>query len=88
MWFSTASSQHGDTPAFSDLVQKVTSGQVEQRHHQLPPPATSQGNYKNGDEFRSTIPPNYNDFYTTLLNNNVQVKHRKGQRRQVGYRSW
>ena len=63
---------NGDTPAFSDLIQKVTSGQVEQVTINS---ATGdiKGNYKNHDEFRSTIPPNYNDFYTTLVNNNVRT---------------
>src|ERR1700689_880570 len=62
----------GDTPAFSELIQKVTTGQVEQVTINA---ATGdiKGNYKNHDEFRSTIPPTYNDFYTTLVNNNVRV---------------
>ncbi len=63
----------GDTPAFSELVQNVTSGKVESVTINA---ATGdiQGKYKNHDEFRSTIPPTYNDFYSTLMSNNVQVK--------------
>jgi len=63
----------GDNPAFSELVQNVTSGKVESVTINA---ATGdvQGKYKNKDEFRSTIPPTYNDFYTLLNSNNVQVK--------------
>jgi len=63
----------GDTPAFSDLVQSVTTGKVESVTINA---ATGdvQGKYKNHDEFKSTIPPTYNDFYTMLNSNNVQVK--------------
>jgi cell division protease FtsH len=63
----------GDTPAFSDLLQKVTTGQVDSVTINA---ATGdiQGKYKNHDDFRSTIPPTYNDFYTTLVNNHVVVK--------------
>jgi cell division protease FtsH len=63
----------GDSPAFSELVQKVTTGQVESVTINA---ATGdvQGRYRNHDEFRSTIPPTYNDFYTMLNGNNVQVK--------------
>jgi cell division protease FtsH len=63
----------GDSPAFSELVQSVTSGKVESVTINA---ATGdvQGRYRNHDEFRSTIPPTYNDFYTMLNSNNVQVK--------------
>ncbi len=35
------------------------------------------GKYKNGDEFRSTVPPTYNDFTTLLLDKGVQIKVEK-----------
>ena len=62
----------GDTPAFSDLLQKVTTGQVESVTINA---VTGEvhGKYKNHDDFRSTIPPTYNDFYTTLVTNHVVV---------------
>ena len=44
-----------------------------------------QGKYKNHDEFRSTIPPTYNDFYTTLLDNSVAVKVEKDNSGELGF---
>ena len=35
------------------------------------------GKYKNGDEFHSVVPPNYNDFTTLLLDKHVSIKVEK-----------
>ena len=65
-----------DQPAFSDLVQKVKNGEVEAVTINS---ATGdiQGHYKNKDEFHSTIPSNYNEFVTMLIDNDVNVKYDK-----------
>jgi cell division protease FtsH len=66
----------GDQPQFSDLVKKVKDGNVD---HVTINGATGDvsGKYKNGDEFHSTIPPNYNDFTTLLLDKGVTLKVEK-----------
>ena len=46
----------GKTPQFSDLYRDVTDGKVDRATFN----ATTgdiQGKYKNGDEFRTTVPP-------------------------------
>src|SRR5580692_4170534 len=60
---------NGDTPSFSELIQSVTDGKVESMTINAVT-GDVQGKYKNHDEFRSTIPPTYNDFYT-LVNAHV-----------------
>jgi cell division protease FtsH len=63
----------GAQPAFSELYQEVQDGKVESITINA---ATGdvQGVYKNKEEFRSTIPPNYNDFTTLLIDKNVHMK--------------
>jgi cell division protease FtsH len=63
----------GATPAFSELYQEVQDGKVDSITINA---ATGdvQGVYKNKEEFRSTIPPNYNDFTTLLIDKNVHMK--------------
>ena len=63
----------GDQPAFSDLIKKVQAGQVESVTINTNTGDIT-GKYKNHDEFKTTFPPTYNDFYKTLQDNNVQIK--------------
>ena len=55
----------GPQPTFSDLVKDVKDGKVEKISLNSST-GDVHGKYKNGDEFRSTIPQKYDDF-TTLL---------------------
>ena len=61
---------------FSQLVQEVKDGKVDQITINS---ATGDvhGVRKNKDEFRSTVPPAYNDFNTLLLDKGVQFKVEK-----------
>src|ERR1051326_2339915 len=70
------SKTQGSQPSFSDLYQQVRDGKVESV---VINPATGdiQGKYKSKDEFRSTIPPNYNDFTSLLIDKQVQMKIEK-----------
>ena len=63
----------GSQPAFSELYQQVQEGKVDSITINA---ATGevQGQYKTKDEFRSTIPPNYNDFTTLLIEKGVHMK--------------
>jgi cell division protease FtsH len=65
------------TPTFSELYQQVDEGKVES----ITINAASgdvHGTYKsNKDEFRSTVPPNYNDFMKLLIDKKVQFKVEK-----------
>ncbi|HLH43138.1 MAG TPA: ATP-dependent zinc metalloprotease FtsH [Bryobacteraceae bacterium] len=63
----------GSQPAFSELYQQVQDGKVESITINA---ATGevQGLYKNKEEFRSTVPPNYNDFTTLLIEKGVHMK--------------
>jgi cell division protease FtsH len=63
----------GDQPTFSQLYQYVQDGKVDSITINA---ATGdvQGVYKNKEDFRSTIPPNYNDFTTLLIDKNVTMK--------------
>ncbi|HLW77332.1 MAG TPA: ATP-dependent zinc metalloprotease FtsH [Bryobacteraceae bacterium] len=66
----------GQTPQFSELYQQVNDGKVES----ISINATTgdvHGTYKNKDEFRSTVPPAYNDFQKLLLDKGVNVKIEK-----------
>ena len=66
----------GRTPNFSELVRDVKDGKVESVTING---ATGdiQGRLRNKDEFRSTIPLDYPDFTTTLLEHGVDVKLEK-----------
>src|SRR5258708_19264696 len=66
----------GKQPEFSQLVQEIKDGKVSSM---VINSATGDvtGRYKNGDEFRSTVPPTYNDFTTLLLDKGVQAKVEK-----------
>ena len=66
----------GEQPAFSELVHKVQAGDVERV---VINGATGDvtGKYKNGDEFRSTVPPTYDDFLTLLLDKGVNARVEK-----------
>ncbi|HTS77748.1 MAG TPA: ATP-dependent zinc metalloprotease FtsH [Bryobacteraceae bacterium] len=70
------SKPQGRQPDFSQLYEDVKDGKVEQV---LINSSTGDinGKYKNGDEFRSTVPPNYNDFTTLMLDKGVKVKYEK-----------
>ena len=71
-----------DQPAFSDLVQKVKNDEVDSVVINAST-GDIQGNYKNKDEFHSTIPPGYNDFYNLLIDKQVQLQGRQGQQQQL-----
>jgi cell division protease FtsH len=66
----------GKQPEFSELVQQVKEGKVA---NVVINSATGDvtGHYKTGDEFRSTVPPNYNDFLTLLLDKGVGARVEK-----------
>jgi cell division protease FtsH len=58
------------TREFSDLVQDVKDGKVEKATVNSTT-GDVQGKYKGGDEFKSTVPPTYNDFTTMMLDHKV-----------------
>src|ERR1700732_337371 len=66
----------GAQPQFTELVKQVKDGKVDSV-------TVNSGTgdihrkYKNGDEFRTTVPPNYNDFTTLLLDKGVSLKVEK-----------
>src|SRR6266853_7048592 len=66
----------GKQPEFSELVQMVKDGKVASV---VINSATGDvtGRTKLGDEFRSTVPPTYNDFTTLLLDKGVQARVEK-----------
>jgi cell division protease FtsH len=66
----------GRQPDFSQLVQDVKDSKVENVSINSSTGDIT-GKYKNGDEFRSTVPPTYNDFTTLLLDKGVHVKSEK-----------
>src|ERR1700735_492792 len=66
----------GRQPDFSELVQEVKDGKVDKVSINSSTGDIT-GKYKNGDEFRSTVPPNYNDFTTMLLDKGVALKVEK-----------
>ena len=66
----------GAQPKFSELVEQVKDGKVDS----VTLNSTTgdiNGKYKNGDEFHSVIPTNYNDFTKLLLDKKVSVKVEK-----------
>ena len=65
----------GAQPSFSALVQDVKAGKVEKIT--LNSVGDAHGKYKNGDEFRSTVPHAYNDFTTLLIEKGVAIEYEK-----------
>ncbi len=63
----------GAQPQFSELVKEVKDGKVDSVTVNS---GTGEihGKLKNGDEFRTTVPPAYNDFTTLLLDKGVALK--------------
>ncbi|MGD1093296.1 MAG: ATP-dependent zinc metalloprotease FtsH [Bryobacteraceae bacterium] len=66
----------GAQPQFSDLVKEVKEGRVDSVTVNSST-GDIHGKLKNGDEFRTTVPPNYNDFTTMLLDKGVALKVEK-----------
>jgi len=66
----------GQTPQFSELVQEVRDGKVESVTFNSTT-GDIHGKLKNGEEFHSVVPPNYNDFTTLLLDKHVSFKVEK-----------
>src|SRR5271170_6600475 len=66
----------GQTPQFSELVQEVRDGKVESVNFNGTT-GDIHGKLKNGEEFHSVVPPNYNDFTTLLLDKHVSFKVEK-----------
>jgi len=66
----------GAQPQFSELFKQVDDGKVESVTINA---VTGEvhGKYKSGEEFHSTVPPNYNDFTTHLLQKGVNCKVEK-----------
>src|SRR5258708_35776257 len=62
-------------PNFSDLVKQVEAGKVESVT--INATGDVHGKYKDGGEFRSTVPPTYNDFTTLLLEKGVSYTSQK-----------
>ncbi len=62
----------GAQPDFSALVRDVKDGKVEKIALNSVT-GDVHGKYKNGDEFRSTIPHTYNDFTTLLIDKGVTI---------------
>ena len=62
-----------DQPSFSELEQKITRGDVDNITINSTTGDVS-GTYKNKDQFHSTIPVGYNDFYKLLDEHGVQAK--------------
>ena len=77
VWAAVKGTQpQGRQPDFSELVQDVKDGKVENVSINSTTGDIT-GKYKNGDEFRSTVPPTYNDFTTLLLDKGVHVKSKR-----------
>jgi cell division protease FtsH len=66
----------GAQPQFSELVQQVKDGKVDNVTFNSST-GDIHGKYKNGDDFHSVVPPNYNDFTTLLLDRGVAFKVEK-----------
>ncbi len=62
-------------PNFSDLVKQVEAGKVESVT--INATGDVHGKYRDGGEFRSTVPPTYNDFTTLLLEKGVSYTSQK-----------
>ena len=67
-----SSKMPGATPTFSELVKDVKDGKVDKITVNSIT-GDVHGKYKNGDEFRSTVPHTYSDFTTLLLDKGVQI---------------
>jgi cell division protease FtsH len=63
-------------PPFSELVKQVQDGKVD-RVTINAVTGDVQGRYKIGDEFRSTVPPGYDNFTTLLLEKGVSFEVEK-----------
>ena len=72
----------GAQPGFSALVQDVKAGKVEKITLNSVT-GDVRGRYKNGDEFRSTVPHTYNDFTTLLIDKGVAKIGRASCRERV-----
>jgi cell division protease FtsH len=66
----------GAQPQFSDIVKQVKDGKVDSVTFNSST-GDIHGKYKNGDEFHTTVPPNYNDFTTLLLDKGISFKVEK-----------
>jgi cell division protease FtsH len=66
----------GAQPNFSELVKDIKDGKVQQISINSST-GDVHGKYKNGDEFRSTVPHAYNDFTTLLIDKGVTVSVEK-----------
>jgi cell division protease FtsH len=66
----------GAQPQFSDIVKQVKDGKIDSVTFNSST-GDIHGKYKNGDEFHTTVPPNYNDFTTLLLDKGVSFKVEK-----------
>src|SRR5258708_6296328 len=62
----------GQQPDFSALVKDVKDGKVDKITLNSIT-GDVHGKYKNGDEFRSTVPHTYNDFTTLLIDKGVAI---------------
>jgi cell division protease FtsH len=67
-----SSKMPGAQPTFSELVKEINTGKVDQIVLNSVT-GDVHGKYKNGDEFRSTVPHTYNDFTTLLINKDVKI---------------
>src|ERR1700686_4717709 len=67
-----SSKMPGVQPGFSELVKDVKDGKVD-RITLNSVTGDVHGKYKNGDEFRSTVPHTYNDFTTLLIDKGVAI---------------
>src|SRR4051794_3555223 len=67
-----SSKMPGVQPSFSELVKDVKDGKVD-RISLNSVTGDVHGKYKNGDEFRSTVPHTYNDFTTLLIDKGVAI---------------
>ena len=73
VWVGVRSSKvPGVQPDFSVLVRDVKDGKVEKIALNSVT-GDVHGKYKNGDEFRSTVPHTYNDFTTLLIDKGVTI---------------
>jgi cell division protease FtsH len=66
----------GRTPEFSQLYQQVQNGEVAKATYNSVT-GDIQGEYKNGDPFRSTVPVGFHDFTKLMVEKGVQLKVEK-----------
>ncbi len=62
----------GRTPEFSELYKEVEDGKVAKVSYNSVT-GDIQGEYRNGDDFRSTAPPGYDKFIEAMVSHDVQV---------------